>query len=483
MLVWLHCHAADGPLPREQVVRALAAEDVRCHTHEAGGRLPFGLILFDRESAELLDFVRHSSRDGTSRVVAVGLTQARLPAATRWKLIRAGASDAFAWDDSGRPAAALAARLRRWAEVDELLESPLVRDNLVGVSACWRSTLRQVIEVARFTDASVLLVGESGTGKELAARLIHSLDAREKKGQLVVLDCTTVVPALSGSEFFGHERGAFTSAIAARDGAFALADGGTLFLNEVGELPLTLQAELLRVVQEHTYKRVGSNTWRQVNFRLVCATNRDLLAEEARGRFRRDLYFRIASWTCRLPPLRERREDVLPLTRHFLKGIFGAGAVPEFDPAVRDYLLVREYPGNVRELRQLVHRLAKRHVGDGPITLGDLPEDECQPAGEAMREDWRNGDLLRAVRRALSQGVGLKELTTQTARTAIQIALEHEAGNVRRAAARLRVTDRALQMRRAANQRREPAESSELTPLAPPPPATDRPPAVPPPPP
>jgi transcriptional regulator with GAF, ATPase, and Fis domain len=482
MQVWLHCHGTDGPLPREPIVRALAAEGVQCHTGEAGGRPPFGLILFDQESPELLDFVRHSSRDGASRVVAVGLTRARLPATTRWKLIQAGASDAFAWDDFGRPAAALAARLKRWAEVDELLASPLVRDNLAGGSAVWRSTLRQVIEVARFTDASVLLVGESGTGKELVARLIHSLDARPQKGQLVLLDCTTVVSALSGSEFFGHERGAFTSAVAARDGAFALADGGTLFLDEVGELPLTLQAELLRVVQEHTYKRVGSNTWRQVNFRLVCATNRDLLAEEARGRFRRDLYFRIASWTCRLPALRERREDVLPLARHFLKEVFGAGGVPDFDPAVRDYLLVREYPGNVRELRQLVHRLAKRHVGDGPITLGDLPEDERLPASQAMREDWRNGDLLRAVRRALAQGVGLKELTAQTAKTAIQIALEDEEGNVRRAAAKLQVTDRALQMRRAADQWREPAESGEFRPPAPPPPATDRPPAAPPPP-
>lgn len=482
MQLWLHCHGGDDPLLREPIVRALAAEGVQCHIGAAGSRLPFGLVLFARASVELLEFVRASSRDGTRRVVAVGLTGTDLPAATRWKLIQAGAADAFAWDDTAQPAAALAARLKRWAAVDELLESPLVRDNLVGSSAVWRSTLRQVVEVARFTDASVLLVGESGTGKELVARLIHSLDARTPKGQLVLLDCTTVVPALSGSEFFGHERGAFTSAVAARDGAFALANDGTLFLDEVGELPLTLQAELLRVVQERTYKRVGSNTWRQVNFRLVCATNRDLLAEEACGRFRRDLYFRIASWTCRLPALRERREDVLPLARHFLKEVFGTAALPEFDPAVRDYLLGREYPGNVRELRQLVHRLAKRHVGDGPITLGDLPEDERQPACQAMQEDWRNDDLRRAVRRALSQGVGLKGLTTQTAKIAIQIALEDEEGNVRRAAARLQVTDRALQMRRAAEEQRESAAAGKLTPPATPPPATDPPPTDSPPP-
>src|SRR5678816_1272096 len=141
-----------------------------------------------------------------------------------------------------------------------------------------------------------LIAGESGTGKELVARLIHALDRREPKGPFVVLDCTTVSPELAGSEFFGHERGAFTTAVTAREGAFAMADGGTLFLDEVGELPLTLQAELLRVIQERVYKRVGSNIWKQVNFRLICATNRNLLEEEARGAFRRDFYYRLAAW-------------------------------------------------------------------------------------------------------------------------------------------------------------------------------------------
>jgi transcriptional regulator with GAF, ATPase, and Fis domain len=137
----------------------------------------------------------------------------------------------------------------------------------------------------------VLITGESGTGKELIARLIHALDSRVDKGDFVILDCTTVVPTLSGSEFFGHEKGAFTGAIAQRDGAFAMADGGTLFLDEIGELPLVLQAELLRVIEEGMYKRVGSNTWRKTSFRLLCATNRDLLQEESRGNFRKDLYY------------------------------------------------------------------------------------------------------------------------------------------------------------------------------------------------
>ena len=122
----------------------------------------------------------------------------------------------------------------------------------------------------------MLVTGESGTGKERVAQLIHELDPRPNKGKLVVLDCSTVVPSLSGSEFFGHEKGAFTGAAAAREGAFELANGGTLFLDEVGELTVALQAELLRVIQEGTFKRVGSNMWRKSTFRLVCATNRDV---------------------------------------------------------------------------------------------------------------------------------------------------------------------------------------------------------------
>ena len=178
--------------------------------------------------------------------------------------------------------------------------------------------MRELVEVGAFTNASVLIEGESGTGKELLAQLVHDLDLRRQKGDFVILDCAAITPELSGSEFFGHERGAFTGAVNARDGAFALANGGTLFLDEVGELPLTLQAQLLRVVQEHQFKRVGSNTWQRTEFRLVCATNRDLLAGVAEGRFRGDLYHRIAGWVCHVPPLRDRPEDILPLTTHFL---------------------------------------------------------------------------------------------------------------------------------------------------------------------
>src|SRR6185437_9667917 len=138
------------------------------------------------------------------------------------------------------------ARFDRWRAVDRLLQSPAIQENLIGGSPAWRLVLRQIVEVARFTTAAVLLIGESGTGKELVGRLVHELDPHASDNELVIVDCTTIAPELSGSEFFGHERGAFTGAIGTRDGAFAGADGGTLFLDEVGELPLTLQAQLLR---------------------------------------------------------------------------------------------------------------------------------------------------------------------------------------------------------------------------------------------
>src|SRR5262249_40812748 len=149
------------------------------------------------------------------------------------------------------------------------------------------------------------LLGESGTGKEVVARLIHLLDSRPNKRDLVVLDCASIVPELSGSEFFGHERGAFTGALTERNGAFALANDGTLLLDEIGDLPLPLQVQLLRVIQEHTYKRVGGNKWCKTEFRLICATNRDLFDLIGRGAFRADLYYRIAGYICKLPPLRE----------------------------------------------------------------------------------------------------------------------------------------------------------------------------------
>jgi transcriptional regulator with GAF, ATPase, and Fis domain len=448
MKIW---HRSISRRPQIAILDALARSNLSIQTCESipqNGSCGPGIIFFDKITPQLIDLLRETSGGGMERVLAIAFARDDLKADGIWSLLRAGASDVFAWDHSADPAREVAARFERWEKVDEMVREPLVRDNLAGQSRAWIHTLRQVVEVAHFTDASVLITGESGTGKELVARLIHTLDSRPGKRDLVISDCTTIVPELSGSEFFGHERGAFTGAVAARDGAFAQANGGTLLLDEVGELPLNLQAELLRVVQERTYKRVGGNVWHKSDFRLVCATNRNLIDEQARGRFRSDLYYRIASWTCCLPPLRERREDILVLAKHFINQL-RPDDPPELDDAVCEYLVTRQYPGNIRDLRQLLMRIIQHHVGPGPITAGDIPEDE-RPPGDGDFKDWRDEGLEQAVRLAVASGVNLKEIERTTGELAERIVLEEEDGNLQRAASRLGVTDRALQLRRAA---------------------------------
>ena len=450
--LWCHYFLHGGSAEGRMYVEALMAGGVNAVAFGGCGARTPGIVIFDEFSTGLYEFVREISRNGLDRVLAIALTGAGLTAGAAWRLLGAGVSDVFAWDHWRSPAQEVADRFARWDKIDQLVESPLVRDNLVGESPAWKGVLRKLVEVARFTDASVLITGESGTGKELAARLIHTLDARPDKRDLVVLDCTTIVPELSGSEFFGHERGSYTGAVNARDGAFALADGGTLFLDEVGELSLRLQSELLRVVQEHTYKRVGSHTWQQTNFRLACATNRDLQREESRGRFRSDFYHRIASWSCQLPPLRERPGDLPLLVQHFLKTLSRNAEPPELDDAVRDYLYCRDYPGNVRELKQLVTRIFNRHVGEGPVTAGEIPEEE-RPGQDCAGEELCDPLFEQAARRALSLGIKLKEITSRSSDAAIRIAVGDAGGNLQRAAQRLGVTDRALQMRRAEKQK------------------------------
>jgi transcriptional regulator with GAF, ATPase, and Fis domain len=438
-------------MPEKSILDALSRAGAGSYAVDMSEPSGPGVLFFDQITQRLCQLLRDASRRGLERVLAIALSHSALAERGAWRLLQAGASDVFAWDHSSDPAREVAARFERWRQVDEIVQSPLVKKNLAGQSPAWIRALRQVVEIARFTDASVLIMGESGTGKELIARLIHTLDPRPKKRDLIVSDCTTIVPELSGSEFFGHERGAFTGAVSARDGAFALADGGTLFLDEVGELPLNLQAELLRVVQERAYKRVGGNTWQQTDFRLVCATNRDLSEEQARGKFRRDLYYRIANWTGRLPPLRERREDIFSLTKHFIEQL-RPDDPPDLDDVVREYLLTRDYPGNVRDLKQLVTRIVQRHVGPGPVTAGDIPEDE-RPGGDDEMKDWCDEGLENAIRQAIVSGVNLKEIERVAGELAERIVIVEEDGNLQRAAARLGVTDRTLQMRRAARRR------------------------------
>ncbi|MBO9562410.1 MAG: sigma-54-dependent Fis family transcriptional regulator [Niastella sp.] len=371
----------------------------------------------------------------------------------KWQLMQAGANDVITWSDSATVTGLLISRIKRWKLIDDLVQSSMVQATMIGESSTWKKFLGRVIEAAWFTNHHILLMGESGTGKEMTAGLIHALDQRKEKEELILLDCTTIVPELSGSEFYGHEKGAFTNAIYTRDGAFALANKGTLFLDELGELPLPLQAGLLRVIQEGTYKRVGSNTWNKTNFRLITATNRNLKAEITKGNFREDLYFRIASAVLMLPSLKERREDIPELARYFLRQELKCVVAPEIDNTVMNYLVSRDYPGNVRELKQLMARIAMRYTGEGFISMGDIPEDEL-PDVQHLKQAWnqQHQSLQQSIRLAIASGKDLLKIKNDIAMLAMEIALEDCGGNLKLAARKLNVEVRTLQYIRKRNE-------------------------------
>jgi len=233
------------------------------------------------------------------------------------------------------------------------------------------SPLEATIQACRriaLSDATVLLSGETGTGKEVFARLIHETGPRAT-GPLVPVNCGAIPEALLESELFGYVRGAFTGAVGSRKGRVALADGGTLFLDEIGELPLSLQVKLLRLLQERTFEPVGSAESVTSDFRLLAATNRDLRAEVEAGRFRADLYYRLLVCPIEIPPLRDRRGDVIPMFLHFWKS---RGETRPVEPEVLQCLEAFDWPGNVRELENLVERIAV--CVDAPvIRVSDLP--------------------------------------------------------------------------------------------------------------
>ena len=228
--------------------------------------------------------------------------------------------------------------------------------DMLGSSPAMHELFESLKRVA-VTDATVLIFGETGTGKELIARSIHQAGARKDK-PLVRVNCAAIPGALMESEFFGHERGAFTGATARRDGRFALADGGTIFLDEVGELPLDLQAKLLRVLQEGEFEPLGSARTRKVNVRVLAATNRDLDAMVRAGKFREDLFYRLNVFPVRVPPLRERGDDTALLARAFAERLarrMGRRLEPLHPDDCRrlqDY----SWPGNVRELQNVIER-------------------------------------------------------------------------------------------------------------------------------
>ena len=247
----------------------------------------------------------------------------------------------------------------------------LLEQRLIGVSS-QMSSVKALISSVSTSDSSVLIQGESGTGKEVAAKLIHDLSDRAKK-PFVAVNCGAIPPDLLESELFGHEKGAFTGAVATRKGRFELAEEGTLFLDEIGDMPFAMQVKLLRVLQEQSYERVGGVKTIACNVRIIAASHQNLELKIAENGFRLDLYYRLNVFPIEIPPLRERRDDIIPLVEAFLKSYKseGRGSLMFSDEAFR-HLEMCEWPGNIRELRNLIERLMVLHPNK-LIGIGELP--------------------------------------------------------------------------------------------------------------
>jgi formate hydrogenlyase transcriptional activator len=255
-------------------------------------------------------------------------------------------------------------------------------EQIIGNSAALESVFGEVERVAP-TDSTVLIQGETGTGKELIARAIHNISSRCGR-PFVKLNCAAIPFDLLESELFGHEKGAFTGAIAQKIGRFEMADKGTLFLDEIGDIPLALQPKLLRVLQEQEFERLGSARTHQVDVRLVAATNRDLADMVKRGEFRSDLYYRVNVFPILLPPLRARSEDIPALVSHFVE-VYGRRMGKQIDhipPATISALSSYQWPGNIRELQNFIERSVI--LSDGAVLSPPLAELKRSPVAEPL---------------------------------------------------------------------------------------------------
>ncbi|GGJ80439.1 sigma-54 dependent transcriptional regulator [Pseudomonas matsuisoli] len=326
--------------------------------------------------------------------------------------------------------------------------------SLVGTSRAIQGVRKMMQQVAD-TEASVLILGESGTGKEVVARNLH-YHSKRREGPFVPVNCGAIPPDLLESELFGHEKGAFTGAITSRAGRFELANGGTLFLDEIGDMPLPMQVKLLRVLQERTYERIGSNKTQTADVRIIAATHKDLEKMISDGSFREDLFYRLNVFPIDMAPLRDRAEDIPLLLNELISRMEHEkrGSI-RFNSSAIMSLCQHDWPGNVRELANLVERLAIMHPY-GVIGVGELPmkfryvEDDVEHLASSLSEELNeraaisdevfssstisaNGALLPP------EGLDLKDYLGNLEQTLIQQALDDAGGVVARAAERLRI--------------------------------------------
>jgi transcriptional regulator with PAS, ATPase and Fis domain len=307
-------------------------------------------------------------------------------------------------DEANERAARLEARVR---QLSDELDARTGYRRVIGESPTWRQVLTQAAQVAA-TETTVLLLGESGTGKEVVARFIHRASGRQN-GPFVALNCAALPEHLLEAELFGFERGAFTGATQTKPGQIEHAAGGVLFLDEVGEMTLAAQAKFLRVLQEREFQRLGANRVIRADVRVVAATNRDLAKAIERGAFREDLYYRLNVFAIRLPPLRDRRDDILPMSEVFMKEIgrtLGrppAGLTREARHALVEY----HWPGNVRELRNMIERAAiladgglivREHLALAPLAIVAVAAGPTLPAVSVLSEREAIAQALQDAR-------------------------------------------------------------------------------------
>jgi nitrogen regulation protein NR(I) len=318
---------------------------------------------------------------------------------------------------------------------------------LVGQSPTMRAIYDVIARVAD-SPSTVLITGESGTGKELVAQALHRGSSRRSQ-PLIKVNCAAIPKDLVESELFGYEKGAFTGAVGSKPGRFELADGGTLFLDEIGEIPVEMQVKLLRALQESEFERVGGIKTLRVDVRLIAATNRDLKALISEGRFREDLFYRLNVVPVELPPLRDRREDIPLLVQHFVEKYDRrlGKRVERVDDAAMEILLGYSWPGNIRELENVMERSVL--FADGPVIgAGQLPESLRERAPGVGLPVAAVGPL-GAI--AAPSGASMKDIVRQAQaeleRTLIARALEETGGNVTRAAKRLQISRKSLQVK------------------------------------
>jgi sigma-54 specific flagellar transcriptional regulator A len=316
---------------------------------------------------------------------------------------------------------------------------------LEGVSPAITAVCELVNKVAK-TNANVLILGESGTGKEIAAREIHRKSPR-RKAAFIPLNCGAIPAELLESELFGHEKGAFTGALTSRPGRFELAEGGTLFLDEIGDMSLDMQVKLLRVLQERTFERVGSNKTRVANVRIIAATHRNLEERILKNRFREDLYYRLNVFPIVMPPLRNRREDLPVLLRSMINHFEIEREVVQFSDAAVELLQCYDWPGNVRELSNVIERLCILYPGETinadqllekiySVLPGLEEQTTTKSKPEASRVALNNLSPEDIIQRLIipENGIELKELITQLEQHFIKQALDKTDGVVSRAA-------------------------------------------------